>query len=81
MILKLLEEYGELSTVQLAQILDRPVREVEKEVVKLSQQGKICTENGKHYITPKTSFPGMLFAAFLIFVCSFILVGAIKATF
>lgn len=81
MVLKLLEEYGKLSTVQLAMIMDKPIREIEKEVMQLSQQGKICTEHGKHYITPKTSFSAMIFAAFLIFVCSFVLVGAVKATF
>lgn len=82
MILELLKQNGKMTIEELAQITGRPKAVVELELVNLWQQGRVCIDkNDQCYIPPKTSFPTMLLVTFLVFICSFVLVGAIKATF
>lgn len=82
MVLKLLEKHGELTVEQLSQIMDKPVHEIEKEIEKLWSQRKVCIDNkGLCYIPPRTSFPTMLVVVFIVFICSWFLIGAMKATF
>lgn len=77
MVLKALEKHGELTIEELAQITGRPKVFVEMELHNLRQQGKVCIDkDGVCYISPKTSFPSMLLVTFLVFICSWFLVGA-----
>lgn len=77
MVLKALEKHEKLTVEEIAQVTGRPRAMVEKEINQLWQQGKVCIDNEVCYISPKTSFPTMLLVTLLIFVCAFILLGAL----
>lgn len=81
MILRLIEKHGKLTIEELVQISGINKSIIESEIMHLWEQGKICIDkNGKCYIPPKTTFSTMLLVTFLIFIASFILVGAMKAS-
>lgn len=81
MVLRLIEKHGKLTVDEMVTLTGIPKNLIETEIMRLWHQGKICIDkNGKCYIPPKTTFPTMLLVTFLIFICSFILIGAMKAS-
>lgn len=78
MVLEALQEHGEMTVEQLSRVTGKSEQAIEKEIDELWQEGKICMDkNGVCYIPPRTSFATMLLVVFLIFVCSWVLIGAI----
>lgn len=82
MIFNLLKKHGKLTINEISQITGVPEDAVEKEIIRLCNEGRVCMDkHGKCYVPPETAFSTWLFVAFLFFIMSWIFIGAIKATF